>query len=141
MRVSWGKERMRPSPATRASWVRVRPEKKRACSSTPRALTALCSDQLAESGKLVFLHEHRVLGTRIAPRAHVFAVVAEALLDDRDDVDVDLRMPRHVRLVEVEQIRADDMHALRTVAGAERDYRHRQRRGEVLADFRGGHLA
>src|SRR5256885_16427096 len=129
MRVSCGNERMRPSAATRPSWARVRPEKKRACSSTPRALTALCSDQLAEAGKLVFLHEHGVLLAGVAPRAHVVAVVAEALLDDRHEVDVDLRVPGHVRLVEMEEVRADDVHAVRAVARAEREHRNRKRPG------------
>src|SRR5438093_6932822 len=116
MRVSWGNERMRPIAAMRASWAGVRPEKKRACSSTPRGLAALRSDDLAEAGKLILFHEHRVLGTGIAPRAHVVAVVAEPFLDDRHEVDVDLRVPRHVRLVEVEEVRADDVHAVRAVA-------------------------
>src|SRR2546427_5000065 len=108
MRVSWGNERMRPSAATRPSWTGVRPEKKRACSSTPGELTALRSDDLAEAGKLVLLHEHRVLGSRIAPRAHVVAVVRKPLLDDRHEIGIDLGVPRRVLLVEVEQIRADD---------------------------------
>src|SRR5260370_36984118 len=64
------------------------------------------ADHLLELGELVFLHEDGVLGAGIAARAHVVAVVAEAFLDDRHQVDVDLRVPRHLRLVEAEQIRA-----------------------------------
>src|SRR6266849_5859702 len=99
------------------------------------------ADHLLELGELVFLHEDGVLGAGIAARAHVVAIVAEAFLDDRHEVDVDLRVPRHVRLVEVEQVRADDVHAVGAVARAERDHRHRQRLREVLAYLGGRHLA
>src|SRR6266478_1381478 len=99
------------------------------------------ADHLLELGELVFLHEDSVLGAGIAAGAHVVAVVAEAFLDDRHEVDVDLRVPRHVRLVEVEQVRADDVHAVGAVARAERDHRHRQRLREVLAHLGGCHLA
>src|SRR5438105_11936102 len=115
MRVSPGKARMRPSAATRASCALPRPEKKRASPRTRAASTgfSLFSSKLLELREFVFLHEHGVLGAGIAARAHVVAIVAEALLYDRHEVDVDLRVPRHVRLVEVEQIRADDVHAVR----------------------------
>src|SRR6266571_7811427 len=110
MRVSWGNERARPSAATRPSCAWSSPEKKRAWPRTPAASAgfSLLSNNLLELRELVFLHEHRVLGAGIAAGAHVVAVVAESFLDDRHEVDVDLRVPRHVRLVEVEQVRADD---------------------------------
>src|SRR5882762_10994114 len=44
------------------------------------------ADHLLELGELVFFHEHRVLGAGIAAGAHVVAVVAEALLDDRHEI-------------------------------------------------------
>src|SRR3954468_18798645 len=134
MRVSCGKLRMRPSAATRSSWGSLSPEKKRAWPRTSAASIwfSLFSGNLLELGELVFLHEHRVLGPRVAARAHIVAVVAQALLDDRHQIDVDLGVPWHVRLVEVEQVRADDVHAVRPVSGAERDHRHRKGRGKVL---------
>src|SRR5918993_5937226 len=118
MRVSCGNERARPSAATRPSCASLRPEKKRAWARTPAASTSfsLFSNELLELGEFVFLHEDGVLGTGVGALAHVVAVVAQALLDDRHQVDVDLRVPRRVRLVEVEQIRADDVHAVRAVA-------------------------
>src|SRR6185436_3364762 len=117
MRVSCGKERARPSAATRPSCALSSPEKKRACPSTRAASTgfSLFSNNLFELRELVFLHEDGVLRAGIAARAHVVAVVAEAFLDDRHEVDVDLRVPRHVGLVKVEQVRADDVHAVRLV--------------------------
>src|SRR5258706_12807896 len=104
MRVSAGNERARPSAATRASCARERPEKNRAC---PRTLAAsagfsLLSDNLLELRELVFLHEDGVLLARIAARAHVIPVIREAFLDDRHQIDVDLRVPRRMRLVEME---------------------------------------
>src|SRR5207302_5279232 len=99
-------------------------------------LAPAAGHHLLEARELVFLHEHGVLRAGIAARAHVVAVIGEAFLDDRNEVDIDLRVPRHVRLVEMEEVRADDVHAVRAVARAERHDRHRQRRGEVLADLR-----
>src|ERR671924_2422930 len=98
MRVSCGNERARPSAATRSSCGLVRPEKKRACARTSTCFSLLANN-LLEPGELVFLHEHGVLGAGIAARAHVVAVIREPLLDDRHEVDVDLRVPRHVRLI------------------------------------------
>src|SRR5687768_16968515 len=107
MRVSPGNERARPSAATRSSCGWLRPEKNRACPRTSTGFSLLANN-LLELGELIFLHEHRVFRAGIAARAHVVAVVGEAFLDDRHEVDVDLRVPRHVRLVEVEEVRADD---------------------------------
>src|ERR687897_1821929 len=121
MRVSCGNERARPSAATRSSCALLRPEKNRAWPRTSTGFSLL-ANKLFELGELIFLHEHGVLGAGVSALAHVVAVVAQALLDDRHEVDVDLRVPRHVRLVEVEEIRADDVHAVGTVAGAKRDH-------------------
>src|SRR5262245_20533544 len=111
MRVSCGNVRTRPSAATRSSCGLVSPEKKRAWPRTSAASTcfSLFSNNLLELRELVFLHEHRVLGAGVAACAHVVAVVAQAFLEDRHQVDVDLGMARHVRLVQVEQVRADDV--------------------------------
>src|SRR5919108_4226197 len=98
MRVSCGNERARPSAATRSSWSGVRPEKKRACARTSTCFSLLANN-LLELRELVFLHEHGVLRPGIAARAHIVAVVGEALLDDRHEVHIDLRMPRHMRFV------------------------------------------
>src|SRR3954447_13002377 len=128
MRVSCGKLRMRPSAATRSSWGSLSPEKNRAWPRTSAA--SICfspfSDNLPELRELVFLHEHGVLRPGVAARAHVVAVVALALLDERHKIHVDLGVPGHVRLVEVEQVRADDVHAVRAISGAERDHGDRQ---------------
>src|SRR5258708_12633156 len=67
-----------------------------------KSLAPLRPDHLAETGELVFLHEHRMLGAGIAARAYVVAVVAEAFLDDRHALDVHLRVPRHAPLVHIE---------------------------------------
>src|SRR3990170_721718 len=119
MRVSAGNERARPSAATRSSCVLVRPEKNRAWPRTSTGFSLL-TNNLLELGELVFLHEDGVLGAGIRALAHVVAVVGQALLEDRHQVDVDLRVPRRVRFIKVEQVRADDVHAVRAVAGAER---------------------
>src|SRR2546430_11470731 len=96
MRVSCGSARTRPSAATRSSCARVRPEKKRAWPRTRAASTgfSLFSNNLSELRELVFLHEHGVLGSGVAALAHVVAVIAQPLLDDRHQVGVDLRVPR-----------------------------------------------
>src|SRR5688500_18313643 len=124
MRVSCGNERARPSAATRPSWAPLRPEKKRAWARTPAASTSfsLFSNELLELGELVFLHEDGVLGAGVGALAHVVAVVAETLLENRHQVDVDLRVARRVRLVKVEEVGADDVHAVRAVARAQRDH-------------------
>src|SRR5437868_6934687 len=100
----------------------------RLASFAPRA-----GHHLLEAAELVFLHEHGVLVAGIAAPAHVVAIVGEALLDDRHQVDVNLGVPRCVRLVEMEKIRADDVHAVRAITRAERDDGHGKRRREVLA--------
>src|SRR5438094_6146846 len=143
MRVSCGNARTRPSAATRSSCAPVRPEKKRAWPRTRAASTgfSLFSTNLSELRELVFLPEPGVLGSGVAAGANVVAVIAQSLLDDRHQVGVDLRVPRRVLLVQVEQVRSDDVHAVRPVAGAQRNHWDRQRRGQVLADLRGGHLA
>src|SRR5687768_99508 len=112
MRVSPGKVRMRASAAMRRRCAGSSPEKKRAWPRTaavrassmrtlsPKPLAALgAGHHLPEARELVLLHEHGVLGAGIAARAHVVAVVGEALLDDRHEVGVDLRVPRRMRLV------------------------------------------
>src|SRR5882724_503807 len=111
MRVSCGNDCKRPSAATRSRCASVRPEKKRACARTlaaalssvraapAKALSLLCrlrAHHLLELRELVFLHEDRVLGARVLPRAHIVAVIAQALLQDRHEIDVDLRMPRNM---------------------------------------------
>src|SRR5438270_8452250 len=130
MRVSCGNLRTRPRRAMRSSGAAARPEKKRASRRSPatsslrttlKLLAPPARHHLLEARELVFLHEHGVLGPWIAARAHVVAVVGEALLDDRHEVGVDLRVARRVLLVEVEEVRADDVHAVRAVARAERD--------------------
>src|SRR4051795_9315235 len=120
MRVSCGKLRMRPSAATRWSLGSLSPEKNRAWPRTSAASIcfSLFSGNLLELRELVFLHEHGVLGPGVAARTHVVAVVAQALLDDRHQIHVDLGVPRHMGLVEVEEVRADDVHAVRAVSGA-----------------------
>src|SRR5687767_8674136 len=118
MRVSCGNERARPSAATRSSCAGVRAEKNGAWPRTSTGFSLL-ANKLFELGELVFLHEDGVLGAGIAARAHVVAVVGQSLLEDRHEVDIDLGVARHVRFVQVEQIRADDVHAVRAVAGAE----------------------
>src|SRR4051812_41644289 len=124
MRVSCGKLRVRASAATRPRCASDRPEKKRASARTPAALTgfSLFSNKLLELGELVFLHEDGVLWAGVGALAHVVAIVAQAFLEDRDQVDVDLRMARCMCFVEVEEVRADDVHAMRAVARAERDH-------------------
>src|SRR5437870_12388247 len=81
MRVSCGNERARPSAATRSSCALLRPEKKRASPRTRAASTgfSLFSCKLLKLREFVFLHEHGVLGTRIAAGAHVVAGVAAGL--------------------------------------------------------------
>src|SRR5260221_9223707 len=108
MRVSCGNDCARPSAATCSRCAAVSPEKKRACASTPGArlssiraaplkalalLRRLRAHHLLELAELVFLHEDRVLRAGILARAHIVAVVAQALLEDRHEVDVDLGMP------------------------------------------------
>src|SRR3954453_6055512 len=134
MRVSCGKLRMRPSAATRSSWGSLSPEKNRAWPRTSAASIcfSLFSDNLPELRELVFLHEHGVLRPGVAAGADVVAGVAQALLDDRHQIHVDLGVPRHGGPGEGEQARADDVHAVRAVSGAERDQGDRQGRGEVL---------
>src|SRR5437660_12692867 len=112
-------------------------------SSAPGARSAslLPAHQLLETAELVFLHEHRVFLAGIDARTHFIAIIAQALLDDRHQVDVDLGVPRDVLFVEVEEIRPDDVHAVRAIARAETDHRHRQCLGEVLAHLGGRLLA
>src|SRR5438128_6807516 len=112
MRVSCGNDCARPSAPTRSSCAALRPEKKRACARTLAAALAsvraapakalsllrrLRAHHLLELRELVFLHEDRVLGPGVLPRTHIVAVIAQALLEDRHEVDVDLRMPRNMR--------------------------------------------
>src|ERR1051325_4146444 len=133
MRVSCGKLRTRPRRATRSSCAAPSAEKKRASpssSATSSLRTALkllapaARHHLLEARELVFLHEHGVLRSGVAARAHIVAIVGESLLEDRHEIDVHLRVARRVLLVEVEKIRADDVHAMRAVARAERDHGH-----------------
>src|SRR5437016_14553233 len=113
MRVSCGNARTRPSAATRSSCARVRPEKKRAWPRTRAASTgfSLFSNNLSELRELVFLHEHGVLGGGVAAGAHIVAVIAQPLLDDRRQAGVNFGVPRRVLLVQVEQGLTDDVHA------------------------------
>src|SRR5438046_8855291 len=113
---------MRPRAATRSSWALVRPVTKRAWPRTRAASTgfSLFSNNLSELRELVFLHEHGVLGSGVAALAHVVAVIAQPLLDDRHQVGVDLGVARRVLLVQVEQVRSDDGHALSPVARVKR---------------------
>src|SRR5437588_12281560 len=125
MRVSCGKLRTRPRRAMRSSGAAASPEKKRASRRSPatsslrttlKLLAPPARHHLLEARELVFLHEHGVLGPRIAARAHVVAVVGEALLDDRHEVGVDLGGPRSVLIEKVEEVRADDVQAVCGVA-------------------------
>src|SRR5438094_8495311 len=122
MRVSCGNARTRPSAATRSSCARVRPEKKRAWPRTRAASTgfSLFSNNLSELRELVFLDEHGLLGSGVAALAHVVAVTAQPLLDDRRQVGVHLPVPRPVLLVRVPQARAADVPAVRPRATDER---------------------
>src|SRR5487761_2026186 len=105
------------------------------------ALTsALPADHLLELGEFLFLHENRVLLRRVAPVLDVVHVFAVALLEDRNEVAIDLRMARRVFLVEMEEVGAYDVDAVGRVAGAETDHRNGQGLGEVLGHLRGHDL-
>src|ERR1700676_4621275 len=97
----------------------------------PPAKSFLPADFLLELLELVFLHEDRVLLAGINAVPDLIAVIGESLLDDRHEIAIDFGVARRVFFIKAEQVRADNMYAVRGIARTETYHRYRQRLRQV----------
>src|SRR5581483_6526831 len=89
---------------------------------------------------LTLRHVDRVLRRGVNVLPNFIPVAREHVLDNRNEVTIDLRMPRGVLLIEVEKIAGNDVDTVGLVPRPERNDRYRKRLRQVLAYFLGRDL-